>query len=71
MRSELTAIIERDGESYNANCPEIPGANRQGRTKNEARRSLADAIALIPEDRRKDGLRGVPPDALREKVVVG
>ena len=71
MRSELTAIIERDGESYNAYCPEIPGANGQGRTKNEPRHSSAAAIALILEDRRKDGLRGVPTDALREKVVVG
>src|SRR5438046_635025 len=52
-------------------CPEIPGANGQGRTKTEALRSLADAIALILEDRRKDGLRGVPDNAIRERVVVG
>ncbi len=71
MRNEFTAIIERDGEWYVAYCPEIPGANGQGRTKAEARRSLADAIALILEDRRKDGVRGVPPNAVRERVVVG
>ena len=71
MRNEFTAIIERDGGWYIAYCPEIPGANGQGRTKTEARRSLADAIALILEDRREEGLRGVPPDAVREKVVVG
>jgi predicted RNase H-like HicB family nuclease len=55
MRNELTAIFERDGEWHIANCPEIPGANGQDRTKAEARRSLADAIALILEDRRRDG----------------
>lgn len=71
MRNEFTAIIERDGEWYIAYCPEIPGANGQGRTKAEARRSLAGAIALILDDRRQDGLRGVPPGALREKVIVG
>jgi len=71
MRNEFTAIIERDGVWYIAYCPEIPGANGQGRTRGEARRSLVDAIALILEDRRKDGLRGVPPGAVREKVVVG
>jgi predicted RNase H-like HicB family nuclease len=49
---------------------EIPGANGQGRTKDEARDSLAAAIALILEDRREDGLRGLPPDAERETVVV-
>ncbi len=70
MRNEFTAIIERDGEWHIAYCPEIPGANGQGRTKEEARASLADAIALILEDRREDGLRGVPPDAMRETVVI-
>jgi hypothetical protein len=40
------------------------------RTKDEARSSLAAAIALILEDRREEGLRGVPPDAERETVTV-
>ena len=70
MRNEFTAIIEHDGDWYIAYSPEIPGANGQGRTVEECRASLADAIALILEDRREDGLRGVPPDALRETVVV-
>ena len=70
MRNEFTAIIERDGAWYIAYCPEIPGANGQGKTKDEAQNSLAEAIALILADRREDGLRGVPPDALRETVVV-
>lgn len=70
MRNEFTAIIERDGEWFIAYCPEIPGANGQGRTKDEARQSLADAIALILEDRREDGLRGAPPDAERDTVVL-
>lgn len=70
MHNEFTAVFERDGEWYIAYCPEIPGANGQGQTKDEARRSLADAIALILEDRRQDGLRGVPPDAERETVIL-
>lgn len=40
---------------------EIPGANGQGRTKDEARQSLAEAIALILEVRREDGLREFRP----------
>ena len=28
------------------------------------------AIAVILEDRREDGLRGLPPDAVRETVTV-
>ena len=70
MRNEFTAVFERDGGWYVAYCPEIPGANGQGRTKSEARRSLLDAIALILEDRRDDGLRGVPAGAERETVVL-
>ena len=70
MPNEFTAIIERDGKWYVAYCPEIPGANGQGRTKEEARQNLADAIRLILEDRRQDALRGMPPDAARETVKV-
>jgi predicted RNase H-like HicB family nuclease len=70
MHNEFTAIFERDGEWYVAYCPEIPGANGQGRTKEEARTSLAAAITLILEDRREDGLRGVPDSAERETVTV-
>ena len=54
MRNEFTAVFERDGGWYVAYCPEIPGANGQGRTKSEARRSLLDAIALILKDRQDD-----------------
>ena len=70
MRNEFTAIIERDGEWSIAYCPEVPGANGQGHTKEEALASLADAIALILEDRREDALRGIPPEAVREKVII-
>ncbi|HAL48230.1 MAG: type II toxin-antitoxin system HicB family antitoxin [SAR202 cluster bacterium] len=70
MRNEFTAIIERDGDWHIAYCPEIPGANGQGATKDEARDSLVDAIALILEDRREDGLRGVSTDAIRETITV-
>lgn len=70
MHNEFTAVIERDGEWHIAYCPEVPGANGQGKTKDEAKQSLSEAIALILEDRRADGLRAVPPDAVRETVVV-
>jgi len=70
MHNEFTAIIEQDGEWFIGYCPEIPGANGQGRSIEECREDLAEAIALILEDRREDGLRGVPQDAIREMVVV-
>lgn len=70
MENTFTAIIERDGEWHVAYCLEIPGANGQGKSKNEALESLADAIALILEDRREDGLRGVPQEAVRETLTI-
>ncbi len=71
MRNEFTAIIERDGDWFIAYCPEVPGANGQGRSRREACASLADAIALILADRREDALRGLPPEAERVTVRVG
>jgi predicted RNase H-like HicB family nuclease len=46
------------------------GRKWAGRTVEECRANLAAAIALILEDRREDGLRGVPQDAIRDTVVV-
>ena len=70
MHNEFTAIIERDEDWHIAYCLEIPGANGQGRSKEEALKYLADAISLILEDRREEGLRGVPEQAVRETVIV-
>jgi len=71
MHNEFTAIVEKDGKWFIAYCPEIPGANGQGRTKEECLQSLSDAIGLILEDRREDALRGFPEDAIREVITVG
>ncbi len=70
MTNEFTAVFERDRQWHIAYCPEIPGANGQGKTKEGARASLADAIALILEDRRQDALRGISPEAELEIVTV-
>lgn len=71
MRNEFTAIVERDGKWFVAYCPEVPGANGQGRTKPAAIKSLSAAIALILEDRREDGLRGLPKGAKQQMVTIG
>ena len=71
MHNEFTAIIEQDNDWFIAYSPEIPGANGQGKTVEEARESLAEAIELILEDRREDMLRGVPKNAIREVVRIG
>jgi len=71
MKGEFTAVIEAapDG-GYWAICPEVPGANGQGETVEQAKASLRDAIRLIFEDRIEDIRRGLPEDAIETVVVV-
>ena len=70
MHHEFDAIIEKDGDWFIAYSPEVPGANGQGKTIEEAKNNLREAIQLIFEDRRADILRGLPDDAIQEKVLV-
>mgnify|MGYP000964142875 CR=1 FL=1 len=70
MQREFTAVLEQDEEWFIAYAPEIPGANGQGHTQEEALQSLADAIDLILTDRRHDALRGLPADAIQTTVLV-
>ena len=71
MKAEFTAIIEEAPEGgYWSMCPEIPGANGQGESIEEAKESLRAAIELILEDRREDIFRGLPEDVIRDKVMV-
>jgi predicted RNase H-like HicB family nuclease len=72
MKAEFTAIIEAAPEGgFWAICPEVPGANGQGETIDEAKDNLRQAIELILEDRKADILRGLPEDVIQDKVMVG
>jgi predicted RNase H-like HicB family nuclease len=72
MKGEFTAIIESASEGgYWAICPEVPGANGQGETVDQAKASLRDAIQLIFQDRLEDIKRGLPADAIQSVVTVG
>lgn len=71
MRNEFTAIVEEAPEGgFWAVCPEVPGANGQGETVEEAKESLGAAIKLIFEDRLEDMKRGLPADAIETTVAV-
>jgi predicted RNase H-like HicB family nuclease len=71
MKFNFTAIVETAPEGgFWAICPEVPGANGQGETVDEALESLRDAIALILEDRRADALRGLSDDAIQTTVSI-
>lgn len=72
MKAEFTAIIEVVPEGgFWAMCPEVPGANGQGESLEEAKDNLRQAIELILDDRRADTLRGLPEDVIHDVIVIG
>lgn len=44
MKQEFNAVFERDGDWWVATAVEIPGAFSQGKTLEEARENLLDAV---------------------------
>jgi predicted RNase H-like HicB family nuclease len=71
MKNEFTAIIEEAPEGgFWAVCPEVPGANGQGETVEEAKENLRGAIVLIFTDRLDDVRRGLPKDAIETVLAI-
>jgi predicted RNase H-like HicB family nuclease len=63
----LTAVFQKFPEGYAAFVEELPGANTQGKTLDEARKNLVEAVELILESNRQlaeDSLAG--QDVIRE-----
>ncbi len=71
VRNEFTAIIQQTEGWFLALSPEMPAANGQGRTRDEALESLASAIDLVLQDLREESLSQLPPGAERAVVTVG
>lgn len=53
MPLELTAVFEKVPEGYVAFVEELPGANTQGSTLDEARENLLEAVAMVLEANRE------------------
>jgi predicted RNase H-like HicB family nuclease len=67
----FTAVFERDGDWWIGYVEELPGANTQGQTLDEARENLKEAIQLILEGNRDDARRrSAGKDAIREPVII-
>lgn len=65
----MTAVFRQVPEGYIAFVEELPGANTQGATLDEARENLEEAVALVLEANRElseQQLRGV--DVIREPL---
>ena len=49
MKEQLTAVFQQVPEGYVAFVEELPGANTQGDTLDEARTNLQEAVQLVLE----------------------
>ena len=61
MKLQLTAVFEKVPEGYIGFVEELPGANTQGATLDEARENLREAVTLVLEANReltKESIRG-------------
>jgi len=71
MSLKLTKIFKKAPEGYIGFVEELPGANTQGNTLEEARTNLEEAIALVLEANRalaEEQIQG--QDVIRESVVL-
>ena len=68
---KFTAVFEQDGEWWIGYLEELPGANTQGRTLDEARENLKDAVRLLIEANRELTRRELQGKTIiREELVV-
>jgi len=59
MKGEFTAIFEKHGDWYIGYVEEIPGVNPQGKTLEEVRENLKEALKLIIETNRELMEKGI------------
>ena len=67
---EFTAVFEKVPEGYIAFVEELPGANTQGATLEEARENLREAIELVLEANRvlaEESIQG--RQVVKERIV--
>jgi len=69
--AEFTAVFEKDGDWYIGWVEEFGGAFGQGRTLDEARESLREAVILVLEAKRERSAEElVGRDVIRERIAV-
>jgi len=70
MNIQLTAVFQKVPEGYIGFVEELPGANTQGATLEEARSNLEEAVSLVLEANRilaEESLKG--QKVIRETLI--
>ncbi len=71
MVNTFTAVFEQDGDWWIGYVEELPGANTQGATLEEARENLQEAVQLVLEANRELTRRETEgKDVVREPISV-
>lgn len=71
MEVRLTAVFRQVPEGYIGFVEELPGANTQAETLDEARESLQEAVALVLEANRALSEEQIGGDAvIREPLLI-
>jgi predicted RNase H-like HicB family nuclease len=71
MVMKFTAVFEKDGDWWIGYVEELPGANTQGRTLDEARENLKEAIQLVIDSNRELARsESQGRDIIREELAV-
>ncbi|HSU68230.1 MAG TPA: type II toxin-antitoxin system HicB family antitoxin [Tepidisphaeraceae bacterium] len=71
MENSFTAIFEQDGDWWIGYVEELPGANTQGQTLDEARENLKEAVSLILEANRELAEREIAGrKVVKEEILV-
>lgn len=71
MENHFTAVFEQDGPWWIGYVEELPGANTQGATLEEARENLKEAVAMVLEANRtlaEKDIAGRP--VIKEELVI-
>ena len=71
MKLEFTAVFQKVPEGYIGFVAELPGANAQGKTLEEARENLEEAIQMVLEANRslsQEAIQG--QEVIREPVPI-
>jgi len=70
MDLQFTAVFRKVPEGYIGFVEELPGANTQGATLEEARANLQEAVALVLEANRTLAQDAPGTDVIREPLTV-
>lgn len=71
MKGEFTAVFRKVPEGYVGYVEELPGANTQGASLDEARENLEEAVAMVLEANRELAAQDAEgADVIREPLKI-